>query len=166
MENNLSHEKEFSDGEKISQRKKYSSGKIAGIIFCVLAAACTVVLMFVSGYFSGQMKTVDKLFTSIIREDWSGFRSCLSAEFVEYFTEADFKANKRVLQNLLGSEEVKTDVTFVKREKFDNELYDAYVVYVDFTVYNDDDHVTMQDCPFVLIREGMKWVIIYPDYLP
>ena len=152
MENNLS------SGGKNSPEKKYSPGKIAGIIFCVLAAVCTVVLMFVSGYFSGQMKTVDKLVTSVARGDINGFKSCFPAEIAENLTQSDLEAEKEWLQNLLDSEEVKTDVAFVKREKFDSESYSAYVVYFDLTIYNDDDHVTKQNMLLVLFREGMKWV--------
>ena len=154
MENNLSPEKEFSDGEKISQRKKYSSGKIAGIIFCVLAAVCTVALLFASSYFSGQMKTIDKYWTSVARGDLNGYKSCFLPEFAEKLTEADLEADAELLQALLRSEEVKTSVTFVSREEWTPTLYR---VYYDITIYNDDDHVTERTLAF-LHREGTKWV--------
>lgn len=144
---------------KLPTGKKLTTGKLAGIIFCILAAACTVVLLFISGYFSGQMKTIDKFFTSIARSDFNGYKSCLSAEIADSLTEADLEANKEWLQNLLDGEEIKTSAAFVKREKFDNGFLSGYFVYIELTIYNDD-HVTTWEKPIALIREGMKWVIL------
>lgn len=154
MENNLSPEKEFPAGKKNSPREKLSTGKLAGIIFCTAAAVCTVILLFVSGYFSGQMKTIDKYWTSVARGDLNGYKSCFLPEFAEKLTEADLEADAELLQALLRSEEVKTSVTFVNREEWTPTLYR---VYYDITIYNDDDHVT-EHAEMFLHREGMKWV--------
>ena len=135
--------------------KKASPGKIAGIIFCILAGICTVVLLFMDGYFSGQMKTIDKYYTSVARDDLNGFKSCFSPEFAETLTEADLEDQAKRLQALLGSEEVKTDVTFLSRYKLNSAIYQ---VNFNYTVYNDDDNVTEQAWA-VLYRDGMKWVI-------
>ncbi|MCH5194026.1 MAG: hypothetical protein J1F11_08705 [Oscillospiraceae bacterium] len=135
--------------------KKASPGKIAGIIFCILAGICTVVLLFMDGYFSGQMKTIDKYYTSVARDDLNGFKSCFSPEFAETLTEADLEDQAKRLQALLGSEEIKTDVTFLSRYKLNSTIYQ---VNFNYTVYNDDDNVTEQAWT-VIYRDGMKWVI-------
>ena len=140
--------------KKLPTGKKITGGKLAGIIFCILAGICTVVLLFASSYFSGQMKTIDKYWTSVARGDLSGYKSCFLPEFAEKLTEADLEADAELLQALLRSEEVKTDVTFVSREEWTPTLYR---VYYDITIYNDDDHVTERTLAF-LHREGMKWV--------
>ena len=137
--------------------KKVSAGKAAGIVFCILAGICTVVLLFMDGYFSGQMKTINKYYTSVVRDDMNGFKSCFSAETAADFTEAEFEAEKERIQNLLDSEEVKTDVTFVRRDYF------GHIIYFDLTVYNDDYHVTEQ-MHTNLRRDGMKWVISQDSY--
>ena len=136
--------------------KKVSAGKIAGIIFCILAGICTVVLLFMDGYFSGQMKTIEKYWTSVVRGDLNGYRSCCSSGFLEIedLTEADLEADAELLKALLRSEEVKTSVTFVSREE---RTPTSYLVCYDLTVYNDDGYVTERTFDF-LNWNGMKWV--------
>ena len=135
--------------------KKVSAGKTAGIIFCILAGICTVVLLFMDVYFSGQMKTIDKFWTSVARDDLNGCKSCLSAELAEKLTEHDFEAEKERFQILLDGENVKTSVTFVDRNKMSD---NSYSICVDLTIYNDDANVTERTYYF-LVREGMKWLI-------
>ena len=43
--------------------KKLTFGKLAGTIFCIIATAAAVVLMFANAYYGGQMKLIDKCFT-------------------------------------------------------------------------------------------------------
>ena len=135
--------------------KKLSAGKLAGIIFCILAGICTVVLMFVSGYFSGQMKTVDKFFTSLTREDINGFKSCVPKETADRITEHYLERADGWLKEMLDGEEVKADVKFQKREKYG----DGYIIYFDLTLYNDNGNITERDQALMLLREGMKWVV-------
>ena len=141
--------------------KKVSPGKIAGLIFCILAGICTVVLLFMDGYFSGQMKTVDKFFTSLTRNDINGFKSCVPKEEADLITEYYLERADGWLKEMVGfkDEEVKTSVAFVKREKLDNGVSNGYVVFFDLTLYNDNDHVTEQEQSLILLREGMKWVV-------
>ena len=139
--------------------KKVSAGKVAGLIFCILAGICTVVLLFISGYFSGQMKTVDKFFTSLTRNDINGFKSCVPKEEADIITEYYLERADGWLKEMLDGEEVKTSVAFVKREKLDNGVSNGYVVFFDLTLYNDNNHVTQREQSLILIREGMKWVV-------
>ena len=138
--------------------KKASPGKVVGIIFCILAGICTVVLLFMDGYFSGQMKTIDKFWTSVARGDLNGYRSCFSSGFLEnypeHIAEADLEEQAKVYQDMLGSEDIKTSVKFVERHKMGSNFY---WVSFDLTVYNDDGYVTERTFDF-LNWNGMKWV--------
>ena len=138
-----------------SPEKKLTTGKLAGIIFCIVAAGCMIVLLFISSYFSGQMKTVDKFFTSLTREDINGFRSCVPKETADIITEHYLERADGWLKDMLDGEEVKADVKFQKREKYG----DGYIIHFDLTLYNDNGHITEQDQALLLLREGMKWVV-------
>lgn len=148
-------EKKLSFEKKLPEGKTFSFGKLAGIIFCVLAGICTVILLFVSSYFSGQMKTVDKFFTSLTREDINGFRSCVPEDIADRITEHYLERADGWLKEMLDGEAVKAEVKFQRREKHG----DGYIIYFDLTLYNDHDHITEQDQALMLIREGMKWVV-------
>ncbi|MDE6710093.1 MAG: glycoside hydrolase family 127 protein [Oscillospiraceae bacterium] len=159
--------------------KKLTVGKLLGIIFCILAAAGAVVLLWANAYFGGQMKLIDKYYTALARNDFEGFKTCLGEEMREIIDEEMFfvernglyvnlygykDANEMVVHSLLLSlqddedvpveKDIHTEVKFVSREKF----YDEYIVYFDLTVYNDEEHKETQSS-LPLIRNGGKWVI-------
>lgn len=136
--------------------KKFSFGKLIGIIFCIIAAAGTVVLLCVNIYFGGQIKTIDKCFTAIERDDYDSFKSCFSADDSEIVTEEYFSASKEMLSLLAGIEDGKTAVSFVSREKLDGRVY---TVTVDLTVYNDSKHQKNENIKLGLVREKGKWYI-------
>ena len=140
--------------KKVSAGKMLSPGKLAGIIFCILAGICTVVLLFMDVYFSGQMKVIDKCFKSVARGDYNGTVSCLSEWGAHGLTEDNFEEETEWIRQLIDGDEVKTSVTFVERRI----CGDAYCVYFDLTVYNDDDHIT-EEVEADIILKDMKWII-------
>lgn len=160
MEKNLSSENEFSGGEKNSQKEKIPFGKLAGIIFCILAAVCTVVLMFVSGYFGGQMKTIDKFFTAAQRSDFNSYKACFSKSTAAKLTESDMEAARLIALVLDEPEEFRTDVSFAGRQKLGR---GRYSVTFDITVYNDSESEKIENVTRVLVRDSGKWVFEVND---
>lgn len=137
--------------------KKLTFGKLAGIIFCIIAAAAAVVLMFASGYYGGQMKLIDKCFTAIERDDYNSFKTCFSEEDRESITEEYFSASKGILSCFADNEDNKAAVSFVSRERTDR---NAYTVTFDLTVYNDGDHTTFENTSICLLRKKGKWTLV------
>lgn len=153
--------------------KKFSFGKLAGIIFCILAAAGTVVLLWANAYFGGQMKVIDKYFTAIERDDYESYKSCVVEYRVispipglitkEAVSEKYFNYDKMQIAALLpNSEKIHTKVSFVERIK----ITDEYAVMVDLTVYDDNAHETVNNVPIDITRENGKWLIMpyYDEY--
>ncbi|MDE6763744.1 MAG: hypothetical protein K2J73_08710 [Oscillospiraceae bacterium] len=134
--------------------KKLTFGKIAGIIFCILAAAGTVLLLCLNIYFGGQMKLVDKCFTAVERDDYDSFKACFSAEDREKMTELDFYLFRDSFSFI---SDFKTDIEFVSREKTDENLY---FVTLDLTLYNDNGHLEIENSSLSLAREKGKWVLV------
>ena len=156
--------------------KKLTFGKLAGIIFCILAAAGTIVLLWANAYFSGQMKLIDKFFTAIERDDFEGYKACFDAKTAETLTEADLTSAKKVSvffkayllsapnevysqtdSYLIDTDEFKTKVDFIERQKIENGKY--FVTY-DLTLYNDTDNIELDYLtrPRLLVRQNGKWV--------
>lgn len=135
--------------------KKLTVGKILGIIFCILAAAGTVVLLCVNAYFGGQMKLIDKFFTSIERDDFNSFKACFAEDMRNEITEEHFSGFKSIISILQDNEKLHTKVEFVDRKKVEN----TYIVTYDLTVYNDEEHKEFNSAPMPLKRESGKWVI-------
>lgn len=156
-------------------RKEITFGKILGIIFCVLAAAGTVVLLFVNAYFGGQMKLIDKYYTALERDDFEGYKACV-VEYVlispspgvttkEAVGEKLFEFEKRQAAALLpyslpDSVKFHVKASFAERIK----ITDEYAVMVDLTVYDDDYCTTVENVEMRIVRENGKW-LIYP-YVP
>lgn len=137
--------------------KKLTVGKLLGIIFCILAAAGTVLLLCLNIYFGGQMKLIDKCFTAIERDDYSSFKSCFSEEDRESITEEYFSESKGILSCFTDNEDNKAAVSFVSREKNDK---NEYTVIFDLTVYNDSEHRTFENTSIYLSREKGKWMLV------
>ena len=137
--------------------KKLTFGKLAGIIFCILAAAGTVVLLCLNIYFGGQMKLIDKCFTAIERDDYEGFKSCFLADDRESITEEYFSLSEEILSVFQDNEDNKAEVKFVSREKSDENLY---FVTFNLTVYNDNEHQEIENSSLALAREKGKWVLV------
>ena len=136
--------------------KKMTAGKLAGMIFCGLALVCTVILIFISGYCSGQMKTVNKFFTAVERSDMNSYKACFSKADAEKLTEADIEAARAIANVLEDTEDFRADVTFKGREKLGS---GRYSVTFDIVVYNDSEKETLKGVSRVLVRDGGKWVL-------
>lgn len=135
--------------------KKMTAGKLAGIIFCIVAVLCAVFLMFMSSYFGGQMKTVNKFFTAVERNDFNSYKTCFSGAYAENLTEADIEEDRRIGELIEDTEDFRVDVSFKGRERLENGKYSVTFAVV---VYNDSKKETTEVSQ-VLVRENGKWVI-------
>lgn len=150
--------------------KKLTFGKLAGIIFCILAAAGAIVLLCANIYFGGQMKAIDKYFTALERNDFKSYMDCVPKIKTEYFpekgefekiavTEKDFDSDRNGLAVLQDNEKLRVKPSFVKREKMAASRYGKYVVTIDLTVYNESEQKTFRGVQIVLIRSDGKWFL-------
>ena len=135
--------------------KKLTFGKLAGIIFCILAASGTIVLLWANAYFGGQMKLIDKLYTAIERDDFEGYKECFH-EDVSFITYEDFLFVKDSISVLQDNEKLHVKVEFVDRQKY---RYNAYDVTFNLTIYNDEEYKALENIRTLMMRDGGKWVI-------
>ena len=152
--------------------KKLTVGKLLGIIFCILAAVCTVVLLCINAYLGGQMKVIDKYFTSLERDDFEGFKACVGETkavpgyavgsnallVAAQITEEDFAKAKSEIAVLPDNEKNRVKASFVGRRNIVS-TYKEYWVTVDLTVYNDSSHEIINDVYLHVTREKGKWLI-------
>lgn len=131
--------------------KKMTFGKILGIIFCILAAAGTVVLLFANAYFGGQMKVIDKYYTAIERDDFEGYKACLA--YPEIYTEEDFAWQKKMISILQDNENIHSKVKLIKRQRQSK----SYVLTLSLTIYNDSEHAKCENVMVMLCRKNGKW---------
>lgn len=154
--------------------KKLSFGKLAGIIFCILAAAGTIVLLWANAYFSGQMKTIDKYLTAIERNDFESYKDCfylpekvcteanLTAEknasvFAKSFSlSAESSVYSQIASYTIDNDKFKARADFKKRVKI---MDGRYVVIFDLTLYNETESVKLENISRPLGRAGGKWKI-------
>lgn len=132
-------------------------GKLTGIIFCILAAACAIFLMLLSGYTGGQMKLINKYCTAIERSDLDSYKKCYSAAEAETLTGSDLEAKRKSVSDMLrieDNEELRIDAVFRSRKRLDS---GAYLINADLIVYNDSEKKEL-NADFVLIRDSGKWV--------
>ena len=135
--------------------KKLTVGKLLGIIFCILAAAGAVVLLWANAYFGGQMKLIDKLYTAIERDDFESYKECFH-EDVSFITYEDFLFVKDSISVLQDNEKLHVKVEFVDRQKY---RYNAYDVTFNLTIYNDEEYKALENIRTLMMRDGGKWVI-------
>lgn len=137
--------------------KEITYGKILGIIFCVLAAACTVVLLFVNAHFGGQMKLVDKFYTALERDDFESYKECFWNEISDYITYEDsFLYVKDSISVLRDNESFHIKAEFVDRQLYTDDSYD---VTFNLTIYNDEEHIELENQSMSMRRDKGKWVI-------
>lgn len=134
--------------------KKMTFGKLFGIIFCILAAACTVVLLFVNVYFSGQMKVIDKYYTALERDDFEGYKACFSYAV----TEEEFAKDREKILILQDNEKTRAKADFVQRVRHYAPGDEYYAVYYNLTVYNDTES-DKTGAVVSLCRSNGRWVI-------
>lgn len=136
--------------------KKLTAGKLAGIIFCIIAAVCTVMLIFAGSYFGGQMKTIDKYLTALERDDFDGYAACYPKDISRELSEVDFEYARSIAEVLEDTEDFRASADFKSRERLGS---GRYAVTFDLTVYNDSEHETLENATCVLARQGSGWVI-------
>lgn len=134
--------------------KKLTIGKILGIIFCILAAAGTVVLLWANIYFGGQMKLIDKYYTALERDNYDSYSVCYPQTLL--MNELSFAEEKEDILILQDNENIHVKTEFISREKFGNNMY--FVNYK-LTVYNDSENVEIEKKLDLSFYRG-KWVLI------
>ena len=137
--------------------KKLTVGKLFGIIFCIVGTVFACVLLGYNFYLSGQMKLVDKYLKAVAREDFTSYTQCFEGEVSAKLSEVDMEAERKIMaEHLAEAEEFKMTADFRGREKLDN---GKYRVIFDLTIYNDNEHVKLDDYYMEFVREKGKWVI-------
>lgn len=135
--------------------KKLTIGKLLGIIFCILAAAGTVLLLCLNIYFSGQMKLIDKYYTALERDDFEGYKACFSYAV----TEEEFAKDREKILILQDNEKIHAKAEFVRRVRHYAPGDEYYAVYCDLMVYNDSES-EKTDALVSLSRSNGRWVIL------
>lgn len=130
---------------------KHSTAKIISIIFCALTVAALVVLIVIKSATSGQMKTIDKAYSSFTHGIYKEYRQCFGEKTI---SEKEFDSLREQYIAEWG-EDFTVSAEFVSREK--TEI--GYNINVKVTVYNDKDHEASQKTLFMTKNKG-KWLII------
>lgn len=130
---------------------KHSTAKITGIIFCALTVAALVVLIVIKSATSGQMKTIDKAYSSFTHGIYKEYRQCFGEKSI---SEKEFDSLRKQYIAEWG-EDFTVSAEFVSRENTDS----GCNVNVKVTVYNEKDHETEQKTLFMTKSKG-KWLII------
>ena len=128
---------------------KHSTAKITGIIFCALTVAALVVLIVIKSATSGQMKTIDKAYSSFTHGIYKEYRQCFGEKSI---SEKEFDSLRKQYIAEWG-EDFTVSAEFVSRENTDSGCN------VKVTVYNEKDHETEQKTLFMTKSKG-KWLII------
>ncbi len=136
--------------------EKPTTGKLAGVVFCIAAAVCTVLLMFAGSYFGGQMKVIDKYLTALERDDFKGYTECFPDSTAKKLTEKDLEAAQSVADMLDDKEDFRVTADFKERQRLEA---GKYAVTFDVTVYNESEHKEIKDVTCTLIHKGSGWVI-------
>ncbi|MCM1023691.1 MAG: hypothetical protein NC395_06490 [Prevotella sp.] len=135
--------------------KKLTTGKLFGIIFCILAAVGTAVLLWANIYFGGQMKLADKYYTALARDDFEGYKAC----FNYAVTEEEFAKDREKILILQDNEKIHAKLKFVQRVRHYAPGDEYYAVYCDLTLYNDAES-GKKDAVVCLCRRNGKWVVM------
>lgn len=130
---------------------KFSTAKLISIIFCALTVVALVVLIVVNSATSGQMKTIDKAYSSFTHGIYKEYQQCFGENSI---SEKEFDELREQYLTDWGEDfAVKAD--FIAREKTDS----GYNVSIKVTTYNETDHETSEKTLFMTKVKG-KWRII------
>lgn len=132
---------------------KHSTAKIISIIFCALTVAALVILMIIRASTSGQMKTIDKAYSSFTHGIYKEYQQCFAEGSI---SEKEFDSLREQYIADWG-EEFAVNAEFVSRENTDS----GCNVNVKVTIYNEKDHETSQKTLFMTKIKG-KWLIVNP----
>lgn len=130
---------------------KLSPAKLISIIFCGLTVIALVVLIVINSATSGQMKTIDKAYSSFTHGIYKEYQQCFGEKAI---SEKEFDDLREQYITDWGEDfAVKAD--FITREKADS----GYNVSIKVTTYNETDHETSEKTLFMTKVNG-KWRII------
>ena len=130
---------------------KHSTAKIISIIFCSVTVLALVFLIVINASTSGQMKTIDKAYSSFSHGIYKEYSQCFGENVI---SEKEFDELRE--QYLIDwGEDFAVSAEFVSREKTDS----GYNVNIKVTTYNEKDHETVQKMLF-MVRSNGKWQIV------
>ncbi|MGN1305579.1 MAG: hypothetical protein ACI4YB_11160 [Oscillospiraceae bacterium] len=130
---------------------KLSTAKIISIIFCSVTVLALVFLIVINASTSGQMKTIDKAYSSFTHGIYKEYQQCFGDTVI---SEKEFDELRE--QYLIDwGEDFAVSAEFISREKTDS----GYNVNIKVTTYNEKDHETVQKMLF-MVRSNGKWQIV------
>lgn len=130
---------------------KHSTAKIISIIFCSVTVLALVFLIVINASTSGQMKTIDKAYSSFSHGIYKEYSQCFGEDVI---SEKEFDELRE--QYLIDwGEDFAVSAEFISREKTDS----GYNVNIKVTTYNEKDHETVQKILFMVKSNG-KWQIV------
>lgn len=130
---------------------KFSTAKLLSIIFCGIAVIVLVGLIIIYSATSGQMKTIDKAYSSFTHGIYKEYSQCFEGNSI---SEKEFDDLRE--QYLIDwGEDFAVSAEFISREKTDS----GYNVNIKVTTYNETDHKTSEKALFMTKING-KWRII------
>ncbi|MGN0599395.1 MAG: hypothetical protein ACI4JK_05815 [Oscillospiraceae bacterium] len=130
---------------------KHSTAKIISIIFCSVTVLALVFLIVINASTSGQMKTIDKAYSSFSHGIYKEYSQCFGENVI---SEKEFDELRE--QYLIDwGEDFAVSAEFISREKTDS----GYNVNIKVTTYNEKDHETVQKMLF-MVRSNGKWQIV------
>ena len=130
---------------------KLSTAKIISIIFCSVTVLALVFLIVINASTSGQMKTIDKAYSSFSHGIYKEYSQCFGEDVI---SEKEFDELRE--QYLIDwGEDFAVSAEFISREKTDS----GYNVNIKVTTYNEKDHETVQKILFMVKSNG-KWQIV------
>lgn len=129
---------------------KFSTAKLISMIFCGITVIVLVVLIVINSATSGQMKTIDKAYSSFTHGIYQEYQQCFGENSI---SEKEFDELREQYLTDWGEDfAVKAD--FITREKTDS----GYNVNIKVTTYNETDHEAVHKMLFLTNSNG-KWVI-------
>ena len=130
---------------------KFSTAKLISIVFCGITVIALVVLIVINSATSGQMKTIDKAYSSFTHGIYKEYQQCFGENFI---SEREFDELREQYITDWG-EDFTVKANFITREKTDS----GYNVSIKVTTYNETDHETSEKTLLMTKVKG-KWRII------
>lgn len=142
----------------MSDMNEKSSKKILCKILLIMSAAICVCAFLAAQYLGGQQKTIDKYYTSLVREDFSSFEELFAGGVLaDGSTDRLAEENNRIVSGLASEENdtVHVRINFKGRDmtSLTEGKYYFTVTYFDGSAH---DITTGTKC-FELSYHGMKW---------
>lgn len=129
---------------------KFSTSKLISIVFCGIAVIVLVGLIVIYSATSGQMKTIDKAYSSFTHGIYKEYSQCFEGNSI---SEKEFDDLREQYLTDWG-EDFAVKAEFYTREKHGN----GYIVYVRVYTYNENDHISSAK-EFFMTKSKGKWLI-------